>query len=276
MEQEWDPEEPEPDFYLGKCDADGCIVIYELASTSDHCIEEGLCWAHCTNQAAHTLGDDEQVEGMLGELIAVAESKGVDVMAKQWKVKPLLFADAVQVINEPAPADTIGQAYQWVQQALEAGPQQVHEVAKALLDKTMGEDYEPTQAERVALFVAGLEAIARSEHGTVVAYTEGRTLDKHMADFSDNECGVCENLKNYMTNALDLLRPMAEQEADEAKQAEQTLQYVKAGVCGECGEPPYENRRYSLEEGQGFLCAYCAGPYLLMDDGKPGIEPEVA
>ncbi len=37
---------------MGSCD--DCNEEYELASVVDHCVEEGLCWEHCSDEPTHS------------------------------------------------------------------------------------------------------------------------------------------------------------------------------------------------------------------------------
>lgn len=51
---------------LGVCDE--CGKTYNLADREDHCVEEGLCWEHCADEASHYAQQraeiDEIIEGM--------------------------------------------------------------------------------------------------------------------------------------------------------------------------------------------------------------------
>lgn len=274
------------------CDGDdGCMVMFEATSDFDHCTTEGTCWTHCANIEAHTFAQGQDV-GLIKETFMPLDppeaetpfaTPFVETVSSKWMLLPkkdegaeqgesMLTAPAsvIDSLTKTGTGESVQQATASVTELLVNGSQQdVHEEVKEILAKASAPGYMPTQAERIALFVAGLEAIAYVEHGTNVAYTEGRTLAKHKADFG-NQCGVCENLDNYMTQALEMLRPLAEQQVAEAQQVAQQQVYIAKGVCVDCGEPPVGGRIYSLEEGQGFMCANCAGPFLLMDDGKPG------
>lgn len=265
-EPDWDGD-PEPGLEYGEdygtCDAPGCMVMYAPSNGTDHCGEEGMCWAHCSDVKGHA--PKFIIEDAIKELTDVAESVGVEVpefASPYMPNNPMLIGDALISKVGPPPSELI----KYVSNAINNNaPQDVYEYSQGLLDQALGA---ATPADRIALFVSGIEAIARGEHAQVVAFSEGRSLAKHMADYGGNECGVCENLRKYSENALDLLKPIAVQQMQEQEEAKQELEYVSLGVCVDCGKPSV--RRYSLEEGKGYMCARCAGPYLLMDDGAPG------
>lgn len=267
-EPDWDGD-PEPGLEYGEdygtCDAPGCMVMYAPSSGTDHCGEEGMCWSHCSDVKGHA--PKFIIEDAIKELVEVAESKGVPTFESKFASpyvpnNPILIGDALISKVGPQPTELI----KYVSNAINNNaPQDVYEYSQGLLDQALGA---ATSADRIALFVSGIEAIARGEHAQVVAFSEGRSLAKHMADFQGNECGVCENLKMYSQNALELLKPMAVKQAEQEQEAKQEIMYAALGVCVDCGKP--SERRYSLEEGKGYMCARCAGPYLLMDDGAPG------
>lgn len=307
--EDYDDEEPEdyaamPE--MGTCDGPGCMIMYEVANGLDHCVEEGTCWLHCTSVEAHTqaqgitvpvLGDGvktplvewslgppdaslgipkvnvnkflpsiEEVQELLNKTLTTAENSTIEPFVDE---SVALIADELDAPPMPDTFD-LKKTLAYVNEAIAVGPNEVFQAARGILDQVAANEYVPTSAERVALFVAGLEAIAYAEHGQVVAITEGRTLAKHRADFSDNECGVCENLDAYTKNALDLLKPIAVEQVNEIQEQKIEQLRILKGVCVDCGEKPKNNRTYSLEDGKGYMCSRCAGPYLMMDDGKPG------
>lgn len=308
--EEYGDEEPDEDYAampeMGTCDADGCMIMYEVTSTFDHCAEEGRCWGHCTDAPGHAfmygLAYDEIKEAFLPEVVDPGGEAVAKLMAdlpaliafqpikykfEQPKIEDLDPVAPPQYVQNLAakfaaldgPPDApelpggdfdINKTLAFVNEAIEAGPNNVFMAAKGVLEQVMVEGYVPTSAERAALFVAGLEAIAYAEHGQVVAITEGRTLAKHRADFADHECGVCENLDSYANNALELLKPIAAEQVMVMAEQQTEQQRAALGQCVDCGEKPANGRIYSLEAGKGFMCSRCAGPYLMMDDGNPG------
>lgn len=256
----------------GTCDGSGCLIMYDVASTLDHCAEEGTCWPHCTDAITHSL-----MQGTSYSEIAMFMGGGVPTpqqaeLAQEYK--PILMGDPkalVTTMTTKASKLDVSAAVGLLNEALNSGqPSAVFEAQASLLSQMESGAYNPTQSERVALYVAGLEAAARSEHGTVVAMSEGRSLQSHQADYG-NDCGVCEMLSKYMSSALDILRPLADEEVAVMKQVQQKNTYALMGLCVDCGKPPLDGRTYTLDD-EGFMCANCAGPFLLMDDGKPGNE----
>lgn len=240
------------------------MVMFQTASNLDHCAEEGTCLAHCTNLVGHM-----QAQNGLSSFLF--DAKPPILMGTVEKITSALEQPDTDEGSEEAdpPPDTT-KALAYVQEAIMAGqPQKVHAGLNAILEAATNS--EPTPAEKVALFVAGLEALARSEHGTLVALTEGRTLEKHKTDFG-NDCGVCENLDRYFDAAFALLQPLAVDQKQQTQKAIEQKQRALQGVCVDCGEAPSNGRTYTLDKGQGYMCSACAGPFLLMDDGQPGDE----
>ncbi len=125
-----------------------------------------------------------------------------------------------------------------------------------------------TPTEKVALYLTRVESIAREEHTTVIAMTTGGTMEAHKF----GPCETCKSLTESFDKAILLLIPLARAEKDAQTEAALTLKRTQENVCIECGLFPVDNRKYSLDDGLGFMCAPCAGPNLLMDDGKPGSD----
>lgn len=262
-----DTEEPLPyDELPGTCE---CGVEYNLADALDHCAEEGSCWQHCADPIGHVLAavkgmgyaDGAAVPAGIAEQIMAVTKVAFDGGKPGTPANPVPVPAAVGYTAEYPEGTTLAQH-------LKANDDEV-----ALVDHvmhTMGANEtgrETTPSELVALYMTKVWIEAESQHAEVVAYSEGVTLINHRK--AHPECVACANIA-YYDKALNILKVEAQQEVEQAEIRIRQARFMEMGVCVECGEAPVEGRRYTLDEGKGFMCANCCGPYLLMDDGQPG------
>lgn len=184
-------------------------------------------------------------------------------------------------LPEPAPSPTFEQVVAELSKAVGQKPQPIeymgpdakHEyLLKSMVDQVMrelGEDEdvkrEATNLEMIGLALALMHSQLMQEHGANVQWSDGLTLGSHRK--AKPACPTCIVLGEY-DQAMNRLRGLAEVERLKATKAEVEAVRADLGLCVECGKPPVGGRKYSLDE--GFMCADCAGPHLLMDDGQPG------